>query len=89
MNEWYPTENYEKINDLMIQLREARAEIEMLMKWQPIETAPKNGRDILIFDKNGIEIAWWSDIDSEWCHQDMYLSILNLTHWMPLPEPPK
>jgi len=36
MTEWYPTENDEKINDLMIQLREARAEIEMLKKYLPI-----------------------------------------------------
>ena len=58
------------------------------MEWQPIETAPKDGRNVLIFNEDGIEIGWWSRGTSEWCRQDMYLSTAQPTHWMPLPAPP-
>ena len=58
------------------------------MNWQPIETAPKDGRDLLIFGSGGIVIGWWDDSCRYWCHQDLYLSIDEPTHWMPLPLPP-
>lgn len=57
------------------------------MEWQPIETAPKDGRDILVMDGDWLTIGWWSG--EEWCRQDLHLSLSNPTHWMPLPEPPK
>lgn len=32
------------------------------MKWQPIETAPKDGGDILVVDANGNQyVAWWDE----------------------------
>ena len=58
--------------------------------WQSIETAPKDGTMILIYEadigwiyhscwckNSGIE--WWGGTG---LHQ-------NFTHWMPLPKPPK
>jgi hypothetical protein len=58
----------------------------MESNWQPIETAPKDGK-ILAYDPDfGLQVMvfsdgfWWDTIDS----------ILKTipTHWMPLPEPP-
>jgi hypothetical protein len=63
------------------------------MKWQPIETAPKDGAWVILFVdvelgkdcgimtgfyiENG-EYGYWSDEEYQ----------LFPTHWMPLPEPP-
>lgn len=66
--------------------------------WQAIETAPKDGTDILVFTRiepEGVEVqqvAHWDGGDDEqypWqvsdgsaYNRDMF------THWMPLPTPP-
>lgn len=68
-----------------------------MAKWQPIETAPKDGTLILIYEKGGrIQVAKWL-LDGPgycWCVQltqvlsgDTYPTT-DVTHWMPLPEPP-
>ncbi len=62
------------------------------MKWQPIETAPKDGNDVLVFGGGDYTVAHWNG--EEWrdygdigwagmCGDDN-----QPTHWMPLPEPP-
>lgn len=65
------------------------------MEWMPIETAPKDGTDILIFEPcsdlcqyNIIYVVHYSD--KSWVESagEMY-SVFYPTHWMPLPEPPK
>lgn len=55
--------------------------------WQPIETAPKDGIDVLLFEDGKQYVASWSETaggqffnDAEHQH--------NPTHWMPLPKPP-
>jgi ADP-ribosylglycohydrolase len=64
--------------------------------WQPIETVPKDGTEILLTNarvQDWTHVAYWDDErDSLWAwaradastfwHRDMF------THWMPLPEPP-
>lgn len=69
------------------------------MKWQPIETAPRDGTEILIYPCK--DSSWFSsphDRDvAHWDGRGWYLSIddcvasyaLSPTHWMPLEEPPK
>ena len=61
------------------------------MGWQPIETAPKDGRNVLLFcpraqdyGYNGIRLTWRKD----GCWQGANNSLWPPTHWMPLPEPP-
>lgn len=72
------------------------------MKWQPIETAPKRGGNVLLWDGNRIEIGSWRKDDNErgrkkrWLLNDyddfscgMASTPIQPTHWMPLPPPPE
>lgn len=73
-----------------------------ISEWQPIETAPKNGKSILISSANW-KTVWRGYYRSAQTEPEDYIarfgegwtrdnySDLNLfpTYWMPLPEPPK
>ena len=64
------------------------------MKWQTIETAPKNGQPVLVFtDEFKITSAqydtrylWWEILVPSEGYRDS--DCVTPTHWMPLPEPP-
>lgn len=59
------------------------------LQWQPIETAPKDGKSILVCNhKNGVTQCavylskrWLTT----WQHEEI---TTDPTHWMPLPAPP-
>lgn len=66
--------------------------------WQPIETAPKDGRDFLVWNReNRVRKARWYERSSS----DLGISLyegdgvnsfkggIQPTHWMPLPAPPE
>ena len=72
------------------------------MSWQPIETAPKDGTWILVFEPSRYPphhhvVQWgppeWGDWPDTWVtmalgpNPDTY-DAEDATHWMPLPEPP-
>lgn len=69
-----------------------------MMDWQPIETAPKDGRLILMatspYEKvgtptwSGMYCAYWNEQDDEW-HFHREGIVRNPVHWMDLPAPPK
>ena len=62
------------------------------MDWQPIETAPKDGSDILGFAADAVNpaivVCYWN---KDGYFEESYFRELSveLTHWLPLPEPPK
>lgn len=74
------------------------------MEWQPIETAPKDGTNILISDGSSITTAYWTDEEEDydwiedptqkivyeegWMTSDFDVGD-DATHWMHLPRPPK
>ena len=68
-----------------------------LIEWQPIETAPKNGTDILVATGETMHVVRWINIHGDfdyWAVDDNKHGPFTLrgkapTHWMPLPEPPK
>jgi len=65
-----------------------------MTEWQPIETAPKDGRRILVYAETWPEIAVaeWRDkgitLEGWRLHPFNDIDPEPLTHWMPLPEPP-
>ncbi len=75
----------------------------MMAEWQDISTAPKDGTPIIAFSPDAIEpriyILMWTewvnaedetDIDGNWTDlaNDQEFDA-TVTHWMPLPLPPK
>lgn len=69
-----------------------------LVRWRPIETAPKDGSDMLLWCSNSeprIVQGRWAEFGGEgwWGFSESLLSdivgqIEDATHWMPLPSPP-
>jgi hypothetical protein len=58
-------------------------------EWQPIETAPKDGKRILVFCSHSnmtIETCWLENSGFGWWWNTHHLN--PPTHWMPLPKPP-
>lgn len=72
------------------------------MNWQPIETAPRDGTEILLFqaiqygvmmrvgnwDERGEHIDTGKRVAGWTEADDGYIGCIEPTHWMPLPEPP-
>ncbi len=66
-----------------------------MTKWQPIETAPRDGTQILASDGRDMVVvefyqakdgsAFWEIAHNE---NSRFFSGRYLTHWMHLPEPP-
>ena len=64
------------------------------MNWQPIDTAPKDGTEILVYASfagtRKPVIATWLRSYGAWLLHNVGMAItLTPTHWMMLPEPPE
>ena len=65
-----------------------------IQKWIPVsERLPEKREDVLLCRKWWNEIqnpqmGWHNDVSGEWFDLSNRV-IRNVTHWMPLPEPPK
>ncbi len=64
------------------------------MDWQPIETAPKDGTDMLLIrnygvsTREGVFIGWFNPITDKWVNLHTGSDSYGPTHWMALPAPP-
>lgn len=62
--------------------------------WQPIETAPKDGAEILCVargDRDYYGVAQWAERDPDFPRSIagwFWPYAIRPTHWMPLPSPP-
>ena len=57
--------------------------------WLPIETAPKDGGEMLLY--NGyVCIGYWHGFEKVFCSFANIVPGIDVkpTHWMPLPDPP-
>lgn len=68
-----------------------------MTEWQPIETAPKDGTKVLLWEaghapyvgsRDDQDDEWWTDED--WANDAArcFPPRCNPSHWMPLPPPP-
>lgn len=59
-------------------------------KWLPIEAAPKDGTEILVFREyaSPVAVARWHNLDPSGRGFWLGVGIYEPTHWQPLPEPP-
>ena len=57
--------------------------------WRPIETAPKDGTNILVYSKGRIISACWSIAMEDWAEVLHGYTMFPPTHWQPLPKPPQ
>lgn len=53
------------------------------------ERLPKAGEDVIAYLGEGIFEICWTLKDGCWETRDSYLDMDAVTHWQPLPEPPK
>lgn len=53
------------------------------------ERLPEEGEDVLAYLGEGIFGICWLLKDGYWETRDSFLYPDDVTHWMPLPEPPK
>ena len=66
---------------------------DLVPQWQPIETAPKDGTEILTIRSNGY-IAKGVWYENPFGREDTVIDCASgkwwsVTHWMPLPAPPQ
>lgn len=73
-------------------LLESFATLKEQQTWQPMETAPKDGTEIIGFRDGAMVLIWYcgpahSAGKFEWSYSDAP-AYFEPTHWMPLPSPP-
>ena len=66
-----------------------------MSEWQPIEIAPKDGEQMLLWDGGIVVFGWFDDAPKQWAFFDLIGGNIERfplgqepTHWIPLPEPP-
>lgn len=59
-------------------------------QWRPIETAPKDGTDVVVYLANNRPpiVAGYFKETNEWLAYDEPMNPVFPTHWMPLPPAP-
>jgi len=73
--------------DVVLALLDEIAALRAERAWQPIETAPRDGRFILAWgpEWGTSDVAWFGEVSDRWFTMS---NATGLTHWMPLPEAP-
>ena len=83
-------------DQLRAEVERLKVELEAATKWRPVETAPRDGTDMIIRDDIRAFVARWSNygladskgwLVDEWASGDYndWMLVENPTHWLPLP----
>ncbi len=69
---------------------------ELEARWIPVEKRlPEDGKPVLCATDVGVEVLWLGEQPRFWLSEQGYAfdnrdpKTANVTHWMPLPEPPE
>lgn len=59
--------------------------------WNPIDTAPKDGTEILIGFENGCveKVKWEYDTWTQSCDTELWVTSRGAKYWMPIPNLPE
>ena len=58
--------------------------------WIPVtERMPDDGETVLTYKNGIIEVQMYEKMRNGWLSGNWFWSMATVTHWMPLPEPPK
>jgi Protein of unknown function (DUF551) len=78
------------LHDARIENSGQAAELERIRearRWIPVEERlPELGVDVLVLHSGKREVAWRHVVDGDWMSN---AALGEITHWMPLPEPPE
>ncbi len=93
--------SYQARRELQAQINELEARVDAASlreppqaRWQPIETAPKDGREVLLLLDSSIEIGWWRNVPQPkgtlgetWRDRSLKPVWPKPTGWLPMPLP--
>lgn len=93
------TTEFRKALDHIEHLQKRIAELEQERQWIPVsESKPKSGVPVLVWN-GGLHTAFWfeqqddTSFGGHWVwhpvRKNIYTFMLGVTHWQPLPQPPK
>ncbi len=59
--------------------------------WQTIDTAPRDGTNIIAYDDGAITVLFWDEDRADWFHpyKGGKTRWSDVTHWMKLPADPE
>ena len=75
--------------DRLEELETELSKLKEQQRWIPVtERLPEDDDDVLIMSSGSISMGYYSVYNEYWAD---YINVYNsdVTHWMPLPEPPK
>lgn len=89
--EYLQREAADAIEELSVVVRAQKAVLDKFPRWIPVtERLPEHSGDYLVYSVGGnwkqlsaVEIGFWYDM------RFIVQSLFDVTHWMPLPEPPE
>lgn len=81
-----------RVLDALVAVHQVKPYKDFCCKWISVkDRLPEDHVAVLVFDSvcRNIYKAWMSHDLGEWFSEEYLPDFLNITHWMPLPEPPE
>lgn len=92
------TQLFKDTQDYLKAIRKSAAQIKAMTKqleaaqpkWISVEERlPEPYKDVLVLNWNRVRMGYYAEDCEAWAVNDMITNTEEVTHWMPLPEPPE